>query len=237
MQRTARRSDADLAGRSDAELVALARQSDEGAVRGLVQRHNRRLFRVARSVVRDDAEAEDIVQETYVRAFTRLSSFRNESLFSTWLTRIALNEALGRLRRRHPTAELDEIDKPNRTGGTNIIMFPSASWSENPEAQLSRSEMGALVERAIDELPAPYRTVFVLRVVEEMSIEETAKLLALKPETVKTRLHRARKQIRAALDRKLTAAFLDLFPFDGERCAHMADKVVLSLRSRAQRDC
>ncbi|MGQ0485896.1 MAG: RNA polymerase sigma factor [Hyphomicrobiales bacterium] len=233
MQRAAKPSDAELAGRDDAQLVALARQGDEAAVRAIVRRHNRRLFRVARGVVRDDAEAEDIVQETYARAFTALANFRGTSRLSTWLTRIALNEALGRLRRRRPTAGLEEIDRQERPDGARIIMFPNASWSDNPEAQLSRSQIGALIERAIDDLPGPYRIVFVLRAVEEMSIAETAKLLALKPETVKTRLHRARAQLRTALDKKLASAFSDLFPFDGERCAHMAEKVVRHLRDRS----
>lgn len=236
MQRTAKRTEADVAGQNDAQLVALARQGDEAAVRAIVRRHNRRLFRVARGVIRDDAEAEDIVQETYVRAFTQLTTFRDKSLLSTWLTRIALNEALGRLRRRRPTADLEEIDRQDRPGGARIIMFPNASWSDNPEAQLSRSQIGALIERAIDELPGPYRIVFVLRVVEDMSIAETAKLLALKPKTVKTRLHRARKQLQTALDKKLSSAFSDLFPFDGQRCVHMADKVVRRLRDRSRQD-
>lgn len=236
MQRAAKPTNTDLAGRDDTQLVAFARAGDEAAVRVIVQRHNRRLFRVARSIVRDDAEAEDIVQATYVWAFTSLGDFRDESLLSTWLTRIALNEALGRLRRRRPTAELEEIDRQDRSDEGRIIMFPNASWSENPEAHLSRSQVRDLIERAIEELPGPYRMVFVLRVVEDMSTEETAKLLVLKPETVKTQLHRARKRLRTALNKKLSSAFSDLFPFDGGRCVHMADKVVQCLRSRSRED-
>ncbi|HEX5078870.1 MAG TPA: RNA polymerase sigma factor [Geminicoccaceae bacterium] len=222
----------DRAALGDQALVALARRGDEGAVRVLIQRHNQRLFRVARSVVRSDAEAEDVVQETYVRAFTNLDSFRGEALLSTWLTRIALNEALGRLRRHRPTTELAELDAASDRSEGRLIMFPSSLLPAGPEAEAARSQVRQLLEDAVDRLPDSFRTTFILRDVEGLSIEETAAQLSVRPETVKTRLHRARKLMRAAIEQRLAASLSDLFPFDGVRCARMADRVVESLRRR-----
>jgi RNA polymerase sigma-70 factor (ECF subfamily) len=207
---------------ADEPLVRLASQGDESAIRILIQRHNRRLFRIARSVLRDDAEAEDVVQETYVRAFSNLGSFRGEARLSTWLTRIALNEALGRARRRRPTVELSDAEM--REG--RVLMFPPASTSTDPESETARSEFRRVLEDAVDALPEAFRVVFVLRDVEGMDTEETASQLSIRPETVKTRLHRARRTLRTAIERRLSATFSELFPFDGERCSHMADRVI-----------
>ena len=213
----------------EADLLAAARGGDESAIRALVQANNRRLFRVARAVLRDDAEAEDVVQETYVRAFTRLAGFEGKSAFSTWLTRIALNEALGRLRRRRPTVDLELLEQALDEGGAEIIAFPGARPPENPETETGRMQMKALLEELVDALPPAFRVVFVLRAVEEMSTEEVAAYLGIKPETVKPRLHRARKLIRAGIEERLSPTFGDIFPFDGERCVHMADRVVARL--------
>ena len=223
----------DLETYGDVELVNLARLGDEAAIRTIVKRHNQRLFRVARAVVRNDAEAEDVVQAAYVNAFTNLQSFRGEALLSTWLTRIALNEALGRVRRRRPTAGLEAIDVENNRPGGRLLMFPSGLSQADPEVELSRSEMRRVLEQAVDELPDIFRTVFVLRDVEGMSTEETALYLGVKVETVKTRLHRARRLMRTTLERRLSSAFSGLFPFDGARCAHMADGVVRQLGTKA----
>jgi RNA polymerase sigma-70 factor, ECF subfamily len=214
---------------TETELLAAARQGDEAAVRALVQRNNRRLFRVARAVLRNDAEAEDVVQETYVRAFTRLAEFEERAAFSTWLTRIALNEALGRRRRRRPTLD---VDGPQAAAmqTAELIPFPGGALPASPEAEAVRGEMKALLEELVDELPEAFRTVFVLREVEEMSTEETADFLAIRPETVKTRLHRARRLLRTALQERLSPAFSEIFPFDGRRCARLADRVVARLR-------
>jgi RNA polymerase sigma-70 factor (ECF subfamily) len=222
----------DLEGLSDEVLVDLARRGGENAIRLLVKRNNRRLFRVARAVVRDDAEAEDIVQETYVSAFTKLDSFRGHSRFSTWLTRIALNEALGRARKRRPSAELSELDASNSDGGS-VIMFPTSLRPPGADAELARKQVHDLLEKAVDDLPDPFRLVFILRDIEEMSIEETAIQLSLKPETVKTRLHRARRLMRLAVEKQLSATFTELFPFDGARCERMADRVIDRLRTHS----
>jgi RNA polymerase sigma-70 factor (ECF subfamily) len=223
------RSEADRPADDEASLIGRARTGDDAAVRILVKRHNRRLYRVARAVLKNDGEAEDVVQETYVRAFTGLASFRGEAAFSTWLTRIAINEALGRARRRRPTVGLESLDTEPERQGASLIMFPSSSAFPSPDAELARRQVRALLEDAIAELPEAFRLVFVLRDVEEMSIEEAADLLGTKPETIKTRLHRARRLLRKALDSRLASAFSELMPFDGARCERMAGRVLQRL--------
>ncbi|MGF9758745.1 RNA polymerase sigma factor [Microvirga sp. 0TCS3.31] len=210
----------------DRALVERARQRDGAAVRLIMQRHNRRLFRTARSVLHDDAEAEDVVQETYVRAFTHLDGFRGEAQLSTWLTRITLNEALGRLRRRRITVGLKDIDAINDQGEARVIYLPSARQHSDPEAAAAQAEVRRLLERAVDELPEHFRMVFMLRDIEEMSVEETASHLGLRPETVKTRLHRARRLLRQSLDRTLSSAVSDVFPCAGARCSRITQTVL-----------
>ena len=209
---------------TDEELVNRARERDEGAVRALTQRYNRRLFRVARSILRDDAEAEDVVQEAYVRAFTGLELFRGDAGFGTWITRIAMNEALGRLRRRRPTVDWQSYSEDRMQ--VQIIDFPLSAASNDPERTMAQSEIRAVLEHVIDDLPDAFRAVFVARVVEGMTIEETADLFGLKPETVKTKLHRARLLLREALDKQLGPALTSTFPFDGARCERMTEDVV-----------
>ncbi|MGH6761959.1 MAG: RNA polymerase sigma factor [Phyllobacterium sp.] len=218
---------------SETELVALARNGEEGAVRLLIQRNNRRLFKMARALLKNDAEAEDVVQETYVRAFTKLAMFRGDSSFSTWLTRIALNDALGRLRKR-PVAMLELDDIENQNNGAELLMFPTSPVQENPECGTDRAQVRRLLESIIDDLPEPFRLVVVLRDIEDLSTEETADFLQIKKQTVKTRLHRARQLMRAALDEKMSSAFDDIFPFGGARCNALAERVLQRLRSSGQ---
>lgn len=220
----------DIPALPDVDLVSLAKTGDESAIRALVQRHNRRLFRTARAVIRNDAEAEDVVQAAYVKAFTNLAAFRGEAELSTWLTRIALNEALGRVRARKNTTGLEEIDMQTTSPGGQLLRFPSSLPAADPETELSRSQARHLLESAVDELPDDFRTVFVLRDVEGMSTEEAASYLGIRPETAKTRLHRARRMMRQSIEKRLSGAFSALFPFDGARCAFMADRVIAALR-------
>ncbi len=215
---------------SETELVELARQGGENAIRQLIERNNQRLFRAARSVLRNDAEAEDVVQETYVKAFTALAGFRGDASFSTWLTRIALNEAVSRLRRRKNNTELEVLDQAVSADAGLVSLFPLSLAPLPADTEAARSEMRQLLETAIDGLPEGFRTVFVLRDVEGLSTEETAEQLKLKPETVKTRLHRARRMLRLVLEAELRGSFAELYPFDGARCAHMADRVIAALR-------
>lgn len=211
-------------GDSETELIAAARNRDEAAIRALIKANNQRLFRVARAVLRDDAEAEDVVQATYVKAFTRLGSFRGDSAFSTWLTRIALNEALSRKRRQRPMMDITTMEDT-----AEVIAFPGAS----PEAETGRRELRDMLSTSIDKLPEPFRLVFVLREIEELDVAETAAFLGIKPETVKTRLFRARRLIREALSERIVPALADVFPFDGVRCTNLADRVIAELRASA----
>ena len=217
---------------SDAALVTAARAGNEAAIRQLIRRNNLRLFRVARAVLRDDAEAEDVVQATYISAFTHLSGFRGDAAFSTWLTRIALNDALSRRRRQRPKVDIAMIDEQAQRNGADVIPFPLSLVPPSPEAEASRGEMRALLEECIDALPEIFRIVLVLRDIEELSIEETATFLEIKPQTVKTRQHRARRQLRAMLEERLSPLFSDVFPFDGQRCVDMAGRVVARLRAQ-----
>ncbi|MBW8786438.1 MAG: RNA polymerase sigma factor [Rhizobium leguminosarum] len=217
---------------SNADLVLLAKMGDESAIRTIVQRHNQRLFRTARAVIRNDWEAEDVVQAAYTKAFTNLAAFRGEAQLSTWLTRITLNEALGRVRARKNTTSLEEIDMQTIAPGGEVLQFPSSLSATDPESELSRSQARHLLENAVDELPDDFRAVFVLRDVEGMSTDEAASYLGIRPETAKTRLHRARKMLRQSIEKKLSGAFSALFPFDGARCAFMADRVIAALRHK-----
>ncbi|HET9717292.1 MAG TPA: RNA polymerase sigma factor [Pseudolabrys sp.] len=211
----------------DGELVQMARARDEAAVRVITRRYNRRLFRIARSILRNDAEAEDVVQETYVRAFTGLDMFRGDAAFGTWITRIAMNEALGRLRRRRPTVDWDSYAAERREA--DIIHFPISAAASDPEKTMAQGEIRAVLEKAIDALPDAFRSIFVARIVEGMSVEETADLFGLQQETVKTRLHRARVMLRAELDRQLGPALTSSFPFGGRRCERMTELIVRRL--------
>jgi RNA polymerase sigma-70 factor (ECF subfamily) len=206
----------------DAQLVQLARQKDGVAFRTIMQRHNRRLYRMARSVVLNDSEAEDVVQESYVRAFINLDQFRGESSLATWLSRIVLNEALGRLRRRRPMVDLGTIENWSASQIT-----PFLAPQLDPERTVAQREIQSLVEQAIDDLPAAFRIVLVARIIEDMSVEETAELFGLRAETVKTRLHRARALLREALKHHADSALTDAFPFAGQRCARMTSAVLL----------
>jgi RNA polymerase sigma-70 factor (ECF subfamily) len=210
------------------DLIARARRGDEAAIRSIVRQNNRRVFRVARSILRDNWEAEDAVQEAYVRAFSRLSEFEGRSAFSTWLTRIVVNEALGRLRKRRPTADFAAVEQGIGDNG-QLVPFPLAAPQLDPERAMAQTQLNTVLEKAIDALPDVYRVVLVARVIEEMSVEETAELFGLKPETVKTRLHRARALLRRELEDSVGPVLADTYKFGGARCERMADRVIARL--------
>jgi RNA polymerase sigma-70 factor, ECF subfamily len=214
-------------GTADAELVRRALSRDEAAVRAIMQANNRRLYRLARGILRNDGEAEDVVQEVYVRAFMRLEGFRGESSLATWLSRIAINEALGRRRGKKPGEQWSAF--PQDTLEAQIIEFPLSSATADPEKSMAQREIQRVVELAIDELPEAFRLVFIARVMEGMNIEETAELLALKPETVKTRLHRARSMLRDNVEKKIGPVVMDAFPFAGRRCERLTETVLKRL--------
>jgi RNA polymerase sigma-70 factor, ECF subfamily len=212
----------------DLELVRFTLQRDGAAFRVIMQRHNQRLYRVARAIVHDESEAEDVVQEAYVRAFGSLSQFRGDSTLGTWLTRITLNEALGRVRRQRPMVDLEVLDA--HAAASKTLSFPLMPADSNPERTVAHRQIRQLIERAIDGLPEIFRVVFVMRDVQDMSVEETADLLSLPAATVKTRLHRARRQLRRLLDDQLASTLNDAFPFDGKRCQRTSDNVLRRLQ-------
>jgi RNA polymerase sigma-70 factor, ECF subfamily len=213
-------------GSTDTELVRRVLARDEAAVRAIMQANNRRLYRLARGILRNDGEAEDVVQETYVRAFTHLEQFRGDSSLSTWLSRIAMNEALGRLRRQRPGVNIESL--PQGALEAQIIQFPLAS-SDDPEKSMAQREIQHVVEHAIDELPESFRLVFITRVIEGMNVEETAELLGVRPETVKTRLHRARTMLRDIVEKKIGPVVMEAFPFAGKRCERLTEAVLKRL--------
>jgi RNA polymerase sigma-70 factor (ECF subfamily) len=215
-----------LISAGDAELVRRARGRDEAAIRAIMQSNNRRLYRLARGILRNDSEAEDVVQETYVRAFTHLDSFRGDCSLATWLARIAKNEALGRLRRQRPNVEWTSL--PPGTLEAQIIQFPLSAPSD-PEKTMAQREIQHVVEHAVDDLPEAFRMVFITRVIEGMNVEETAEVLGLKPETVKTRLHRARAMLRDNVEKKIGPVIMEAFPFAGKRCERLTDAVLKRL--------
>ena len=212
----------------ESDLVRRAAHGEEVAVRIIMQMHNRRLYRVARSIVRDGPEAEDVLQEAYLHAFHSLAKFRGEASLGTWLTRIVLNEALQRVR-RHTDLPASHIEPPNQSA-SHVIPFPiNGTPVADPERAMAQRQLCQLVERAIDELPQDFRTVLVTRVVEGMSVDETAALLGIRPETVRSRLHRARSMLRVTLADHIGPLFSDVFPFAGQRCERITNAVVKRL--------
>jgi RNA polymerase sigma-70 factor (ECF subfamily) len=212
----------------DDELLARARQKDREAIRLIIRLHNRRLYRIARSIVRDDADAEDVLQEAYVRAFTAIGQFRGEARVSTWLARIVINEALGCIRRRRPAVDIDLVSN-SPSLHAQIIPFPGANRASDPETAMVQTEIRTLLERAIDKLPPAFRRVLIARLVEGMSVAETAELFEIDPQTVKTRLFRARALLRTEIERHIGPTLDDVFPFAGERCESVAARVLTRL--------
>jgi RNA polymerase sigma-70 factor (ECF subfamily) len=209
----------------DASVVQRVLTGDPMAFALLMRRFNRRLYRLARAVMGDDAEAEDALQEAYFNAYRRLSQFRGESSLATWLSRLVVNECLGRMRR---SARRQNV----------IPMIPSATDAEleavpsaeaaSPDAAADRAQMRAILERRIDGLPETFRTVFVLRSVEELSVEETAECLGIPAETVRSRHFRAKGLLREALAREIDRAERHIWEFAGARC----DRIVTGVLSR-----
>jgi RNA polymerase sigma-70 factor (ECF subfamily) len=171
-----------------------------------------------------------VVQEAYVHAYEKLATFRGDASLLTWLTRIVLNEAYGRLRQRRHTVDIDQIEVAQADGG-RVVAFPAKFGNEDPLASAARDQIRRLVERAVDGLPEPFRIVFVMREIEECTVEETAASLDLKAETVKTRLHRARRLLRAALHDTLSTSLGDAFPFLGPRCDRVTESVMQRLEA------
>jgi RNA polymerase sigma-70 factor (ECF subfamily) len=204
---------------TDTELIAGILSGDTRALETLMRLHNRTLYRTARAILRDDAEAEDAVQEAYLQAYRKLGTFRGESKLSTWLVRITANEALMR-RRRNASAAMTATDvEPDK------LMSDEAG----PESDAQRAEMRRLLEARIDALPGPYRAVFVLRALEELSVEETAAALRIPHATVRTRYFRARGLLRTWMGGDIDRTLGDAFAFAGVRCDRIVRKVLITL--------
>jgi RNA polymerase sigma-70 factor, ECF subfamily len=212
---------------TDVEVVKRVRAGERALFELLMRRHNQRLYRVARAVVKDEAEVEDVMQQAYLNAYTHLDQFEERSQFSTWLTRIGLNEAFARRRKMRLTqsmAELPSSGDENRGGFMDLV----TSAQPDPEHQAYARELHRVLEDAVDALPETYRTVFMLRDVEGLSTSETGEGLGLGDEAVKTRLHRARVMIRRAVTARLGVVAAGAFQFQAPRC----DRVVAAVLAR-----
>ena len=206
---------------SDAEVVERVRAGETGLYEILMRRYNQRLFRMIRSVLTSDTEAEDVLQETWVRAYEHLGQFEGRASFATWATRIAYHEALARARagKRWTPVESPEGDVMPEVNRRQ-------SSTETPEAQAIRGQLGRLLQSAVDALPETYRTVFVLREVEQLSTTETAESLGLSEEAVKTRLHRSRALLRRELQDQIGPAVAESYAFLGARCDRTVTRVL-----------
>jgi len=204
---------------ADAAIVERVRTGDSALFELLMRRYNRLLFRLARGIVRDDDEARDVVQAAYVRAYYHLDQFRGPDGFKAWIARIAINEALGRVRRAPEIVEAEE----------HVLALPDLVEIE-PENAASGRDVLRILQDAIDRLPEEFRQVFMLRGVEQLSIAETAELLDIKAATVKTRFHRARRMLQDLLQRKLDHVVRDTFPLGGQRCDGIVAVVLARIR-------
>ena len=224
----------ELATTGDRGLAARCAARDESALRHVITANNQRLFRAAWSILKDRGEAEEAVQAAYLSAFAQMGSFEGRSSLSTWLTRIVVNEALGRLRAaRRRKAQLDKTGVLVMDEYRDKLM--RGSQPAAPDAALAREQLRALLEEAIAGLPDSFRTVFVLREVEGLSVDETAAALDLPRNTVKTRLLRARRKLQDALAPNVHSALAGSFPFAGADCAAMTDRVIAALRESSAR--
>jgi RNA polymerase sigma-70 factor (ECF subfamily) len=244
MQHAAALAAADVvaAAGDDVSLASRAAQGDHAAFSRIMRRYNQRLYRLAVSVMGDASEAEDVLQESYVRAFYSFASYAGTGSLGAWLARIVRNEAIDRVRAResrrsHVAIEAD-LGMLSGEGDTNVsddlLRAPSARFDlqsmTDPQALASNAELRRLLERAIQRLPEQFRTAFVLREVEGLSVEETAEYLGIPPATVKTRDHRARNLLRSYLSENIDATIPQTFPFLGARCDSIVEKVLARLK-------
>lgn len=216
---------------SDAEFVRRISAGDHLAFEALMRKHNRMLYRTARAILRDDADAEDALQLAYLSAYRSIGGFRGESRLSTWLTRIVVNEAMMRVRRRGREAMVVPLESVSDEEGNIMTSEGIAVAGERPELAAMRSQMRALIERKIDALPDAFRTVFVLRALEELSVEDTAASLHIPEATVRTRFFRARSLLRESLAREMDSAVEEAFAFAGDRCDRIVNGVLDRLRT------
>ena len=216
---------------SDHELAQLIAAGDQHAFRVLMRLHNQKLYRTARSILRDEAEAEDAVQEGWLLAYRAMGRFRGDAKLSTWLVRIVANEAIARLRKRGRRAEVIRLDGDAGAGEIPESLMNDAPAPEQPEHHALRAESRRLLERKIDDLPEAFRAVFVLRALEDMTVEETAAALGIPEATVRTRFFRARGLLRESLAREVDSALEEAFSFAGARCDRIVAGVLARIKS------
>ena len=198
----------------------------ETAFEAVMRQHNGRLFRVARAILKDDSDAEDALQDAYLEAYKHMGDFRGDAQLSTWLTRIVVNQSLMRLRRQRRHRVVVPFEQRDEHEQVEV----ADQNAEPPSSAALRAEVRQLLERRIDQLPVAFRTVFVMREVEDMTVDETAECLGIPPATVRTRLFRARALLRAALARDIDSATVDVFGFAGERCDRIVAGVLARIR-------
>ena len=218
------------AATTDIELAQRAAGGDGLAFESIMRRHNRLLFRTARSILKNDAEAEDALQEAYLRAWRALATYRADAKLSTWLARIVINGALGRLRRS--SAQVIPLDAAMESADPDMQESMQDDPDQRPEHAAMRAQVRRLMEARIDRLPEAFRTVFMLRAVQELSVEEVSTALQLPEATVRTRYFRARGLLREGLSRDVDLAIGDAFSFDGARC----DRIVAAVLARRTQD-
>jgi RNA polymerase sigma-70 factor, ECF subfamily len=219
----------------DLEVVRRVRGGESALFEILMRRHNQRMYRVARSVVKDEDEVEDVMQQAYISAFTHLHQFEERAQFSTWMTRITLNEAFARRRSMQRSASMAAGPRPESGQDHGAYMDTIRSSQPDPERQAFAGELQKVLEEAVDALPETYRTVFVLRDVEGLSTAETGDGLGLGEEAVKTRLHRARAMIRRSVTARLGAVAVGAFEFRAPRCDRVVAKVLAAILDPPER--
>ncbi len=217
---------------ADDDLARLAAAHDEAAVALITSRNNRRLYRAAWGILKNHADAEDAVQNTYLKAFRAIGEFQARSSLSTWLTRIAINEALSRKREAERWWSRLAADCVINIDHCRERLMRGSIHLSQPDAELAREQIRKLLQQAIARLPERFRIVFVLRDVEEMSVQEVSEVLQIPAATVKTRLHRARKRLQEALSPELKAILAETLPFAGSRCAGLTDRLLQALREQ-----
>ena len=210
--------------------LAIARRiagGDRAQFTLLIRQYNRRLYRLARATLRDDAEAEDALQDAYLSAYHAMREFRGDAALSTWLSRLVLNECLGRIRRSNRRSRVVPLVSSSEEMG-----LVAEEPSRRPERLVARAQIRELLEQKLDALPEAFRVVFVLRSVEELSVEETAAVLGIPAATVRSRYFRARGLLREALAQEIDLAERDLFEFGGSRCDRICARVLERLAGR-----
>ena len=218
---------------SDSELAQAIASGDQAAFRALMRKYNRLLYRTARSILKDETDAEDALQNAYLLVYRGISKFRGDAGLSTWLVRVVINEALGCLRKRSRSAHVINLDGRELDAAVQAEADANFEKVERPEDGLMRADAQQLIQARVDELPLTYRAVFVLRALEELSVTETAEALQIPEATVRTRFYRARARLKESLSVDAAGGLDMAFPFGGARCAGIVARVMAAISADA----